>query len=126
MVVKVIVYPGLFPDSLTALAASNLKDQPRTAALQRMRFWRAILPKREFPSLAQWIARFGRSYLRYRLKLSLPAIGQPDLDWRVWRRSTVRSDSDDRYGLPSPFEQLPLRLLLLAGYFISPTAKASS
>jgi hypothetical protein len=63
---------------LTALAASNLKDQPRTAALQRMRFWRAILPKREFPSLAQWIARFGRSYLRYRLKLSLPAIGQPD------------------------------------------------
>jgi hypothetical protein len=32
-------------------------------------------------------------------ELSLPAIGQPNLDWRIWRRPKVRSDSDDRYGL---------------------------
>ena len=94
----------------SALAAPNLKDLPRRPCALVGNY----AQEGKLTLALQWIVRSGRTFLHYRLLLLSM---QPNLRLAKSAGPKWRSDSGKRYGLLMPFEQLPLRSLLLAGYF---------
>jgi hypothetical protein len=80
------------------------------------------MPKREFPSPAMDCSLWK---VLPSLPSELPLAGEHSAGFELafFRRSKLRSDSDDRYGLLSPSNNCRFVSILLAGYCISPTAK---
>jgi hypothetical protein len=105
---------AIFSICSSALAAPNLKDLPRRPRLSACVLVGNFAQEGKFTLAVQWIVRSGRTFLHYRLLLLSM---QPNLRLAKSAGPKWRSDSGKRYGLLMPFEQLPLRSLLLAGYF---------
>jgi hypothetical protein len=104
----------IFSICSSALAAPNLKDLPRRPRLSACVLVGNFAQEGKFTLAVQWIVRSGRTFLHYRLLLLSM---QPNLRLAKSAGPKWRSDSGKRYGLLMPFEQLPLRSLLPAGYF---------